>query len=262
VIAPPAGAPAGFQNVWVVDADCAIEPATAISGALSRPVLFGGAGGAPVLWTGDRWLRWAPFDAAFEPLDVLEQVPVLIDDATASPDTGLAMWLDTTAQSLVALRFDVRGEYSTVPPAMLTADASEMAPDRLAGAGVAAFDTTIGGLVLAPGASAFLTDRTYADVAIDVDAPTGEPVLVVLRDELGQELEVGGASCFGASAPGISSVHVERRGASVTWSVAGGPSSVCGASVGASARLSLGLRGVSSASRSVARDLRVSRLGP
>jgi hypothetical protein len=262
VVAPPAGAPPGFQNTWVIDADCAVEPAAPVQGSLVQPVLFGAAGGAPALWTGDRWLRWAPWSAAFVALDVLDDVPSHLGDAWAAPDPGLAVWLDAMTSSVFALRFDNRGEYSPLPSSILVADATETAPDRRASPGVVAFDTTLGGLVLAPGASAFVTDRSYADVAIDVDAPTGEPALVVLRDAAGNELEVGGVSCAGAVAAGETSLHVERRGRAVTWSIAGGAAGACAGTVAAGARVAVGLRGAPSASRSVAKALRVARLGP
>jgi hypothetical protein len=261
VVAPPPGAPSGFQNVWVIGADCVVEPAAPIVGALTQPVLFGGAGGAPVLWTGDRWLQWSSWSGAFVALAVLDDVPAHVGDAWTSADPGLALWLDATTSELTALRFDARGPYSTLPPSILETDAMETAPDRLAAAGVVSFDASIGGLVLAPGASAFVTDRTYADVAIDVTAPTGEPALVVLRDERGGELEVGGIDCRGAIEQGAQATHVERRGAAVTWSIGGGPSGTCTASVSPDARISVGFRGVMSAARSVASDVRVRRLG-
>jgi hypothetical protein len=169
--------------------------------------------------------------------------------------------------SLALLRFDARGEYSTLPSALLVDDAGDMAPDRLPAPGVVAFDTAIGGLVLAPGASAFVTDRTYADVDLDVQAPSGEPAVVVLRDASGRELEVGGPTCPVGRVSGASSMHIERRGAGVTWSVASGaagqgpaPTGACAGGVDAGARLSIGLRGDASANRSVARALRIVRL--
>ena len=178
VVAPAATEAQGFENTWVIGADGSVEAATPVPGMLAAPVLFGGAGGAPVLWTGDRWLRWQPWGASFAALDVLDDTPAHVGDATASPDEGLAFWLDSTTPALTALRFDALGAYSTLPGPLLTADTSDTAPDRLPGAGVAAFDPSVGA-TLGPGASAFVTDRTYADVAIDVDAPTGEPALVV-----------------------------------------------------------------------------------
>ena len=92
VIAPSPSPQPGFQSVWLIDADGAFEPASPVAGALSRPVLFGGAGGAPVLWTGDRWLRWQPWLGAFGPLGSID-APGLVGDATCSAERGLAMWI-------------------------------------------------------------------------------------------------------------------------------------------------------------------------
>jgi hypothetical protein len=210
-----------------------------------------------VLWTGDRWLRWQPWAASFGALSVLDGSEN-IADATCSPDGGLAMWLD--GETIRALRFDVRGTYSGLQQPLLVSDATDVAPDRLPAPGVVDFDPALG-LVLGPGASAFVTDRSYADVALDVDAPTGEPALVVLRDELGSEVEVGGPACTGALSPGApSSLHVVRRAATVTWST-GSASGTCLANPRQDARLSLGLRAPEGVNRSVARNLRVTRLG-
>jgi hypothetical protein len=261
VVAPPPGAPAGFPNAWVIGADCVVEPAAPIAGTLTQPVLFGGAGGAPILWTGDRWLQWSPWSGAFVALAVLDDVPAHVGDASTSADPGLAVWLDAGTSTVTALRFDARGAYSTLPSSILVTDATETAPDRLVAAGVVSFDASLGALVLAPGASAFVTDRTYADVAIDVTAPTGEPAVIVLRDELGAELEVGGVSCLGTDAGGAASTHVERRGGVVSWSLAGGASGTCGSGVAPSARLSVGFRGAMSSTRSVVRDVLIRRLG-
>lgn len=271
VVAPPPNAAPGFQNVWVIRADGAIDPATPIAGTLTQPVLFGGAGGAPVLWTGaeGRWLRWQPWSGSFGPLNVLDETranvtPADVAAPTASPDPGLALWLDLdpTKPAVTALRFDLRGEYSALRAPLLVADASDMTPDRLGAPGVVTFDPSVG-LELEPGASAFVTDRTYADVSIDVDAPTGEPALVVLRDELGNELEVGGAGCPGALAtqPSPSSLHVKRTGASVSWAATAGPSSPCASGVRPDGRLAIGVRGAPGMTRGVVRNLRVSRLG-
>jgi hypothetical protein len=261
VVAPPAGAPAGFQNVWVVDADGALEAATPIGGALTEPVLFGQAGGSPVLWTGDRWLRWQPWTGSFAALEVLDGLPAQIGASTCSPDPGLAVWIAGDATAVTALRFDTRGEYAGLPAPLLVNDTSEMAPDRLPGPGLLAFDSP-SGLLLGPGASVFVTDRTYADVAIDVDAPTGEPALVVLRDELGVELEVGGVACTGAVTPGATSIHVSRLGSNVSWAIAGGASGACGTGVRSNARISIGVRGPASSTRSLVRNLRIARKGP
>ncbi len=286
VFAPAPGATSTFQNTWVVGPDRELEAATPVEGMLPQPVLFGGAGGAPVLWTGSspttasspatpgRWLRWQPWTGAFAALDVLDDSPgppVRIVGPAASPDPGIALWLDTTvpgAPTFAALRFDVRGEYSSLSGPLLVSDANDVAPDRLATDGMVSFDPSQG-LILMPGASAdqkggsaFVTDRTYADVRIEVDAPTGQPALVVLRDGLGHELEVGGAACPGAVVTGAaSSLTVERKGASLTWSLNGGTSSACPPGFAADDRISVGMRASPDLTRSVARNLRVTRLG-
>ncbi len=192
VIAPPPGASTTFQSVWVIDADGALDAAVAVAGSLTAPTLFGGAGGAPVLWTGDRWLEWQPWAGAFGALGVLDDVPAHVGGAACSPDPGLALWLDGDTSSLAGLRFDVRGAYSALSGPLLVTDTSDTAPDRLASPGVLGFDAGTG-LTLAPGASAFVTDRTYADVDVDVDWPSGEPGIVVLRD--GGRRRAGGRGC-------------------------------------------------------------------
>jgi hypothetical protein len=259
VIAPAAGASPGFDNVWVIDADGGLEAATSIAGALTQPVLFGGAGGAPALWTGDRWLRWEPWTGSFGALGVLDVVPANVSSVAAAADPGLAMWLDATTWAVTALRFDTRGTYSTLTGALLVDDATDVAPDRLPDPAGAAFDPAQG-LTLAPGASAFVTDRTYADVAVDVDAPTGQPALVVLRDDLANTIEVGGSGCGGVPLSGATSVHVERRGTSVAWRLSSGASGECAAGVATDARVSLGVRGAPPGP-SVVRNIRVTRLG-
>jgi hypothetical protein len=265
VIAPPTGAAADFQSVWIVGADGVLTPATPVAGLLGQPFLFGAAGGAPVLFApagsgnSGRWLRWQPYGGAFGVLGV--DIAANVGDATASPDPGLALWLDPVAGGLAGMRFDPAGEYSTLEGPLLLKDTVNTAPDRLASAGVATFDPAVG-LSLSPGASAFVTDRTYADMTVDVDAPTGEPALVVLRDELGNELEVGGRACPQALAPAgpASSLHLARKGASVAWAIAAGASGACAGGVREAARLSVGVRAPASVARSVARNLRIVRL--
>ena len=263
VISPPANAPPAFQNTWRIDPDGVIEPAAPVAGGVTQPALFGGAGGAPVLWTGDRWLRWAPWTGSFEALDVIDDTPARVGSATASPDLGLAMWLDAKDATPTALRFDVRGEYSALSGPLLVSDTVDIAPDRLVAPGAVTFEPQAG-LVLGAGASAFVVDRTYADIDVELDAPTGEPAVLVLRDDLGSELEVGGVSCLlGAAVTGApSSLTVQRRGATVTWTVSGKAPRACSTRVRADARVSVGVRGAADLSRSVARNLRITRVGP
>jgi len=280
VVAPLAGASAAFQNTWLVGPDASMDAATPIEGALTEPKFFGGAGGSPALWTGDRWLRWQPWSNSFGALGSLDATPAQVSNAFTSPDSGFAMWLDTSNPSgpvVTGLRFDTRGEYSTLDGPLLLTDTENVAPDRLVDSSTLTFDPTQG-LTLAPGASVFVTDRTYADVAITVDMPGVTPSLVVLRDQAGNELVIGGVQpapsgpcpvssgwCAGPPEGATSSLQVERSGGSVTWSVPNGPSGSCTAGVDASARLSIGLRGASgpasTAAPSVARNLNITRLG-
>jgi len=86
-------------------------------------------------------------------------------------------------------------------------------------------------------------------------------VVVVLRDQLGDELEVGGVSCPVARSPDASlSIHVERRGSTVSWSQSSGGMGICPSTVLPNARVSIGVRSGSAVSRSVSTNLRVTRL--
>jgi hypothetical protein len=268
VVAPSAGEGmtdgAMLQNTWLIDPDGTFEAAAPIQGTLTNPMLFGGAGGAPALWTGDRWLRWQPWSGSFGALGSLDDVAVQVTNAAISPDSGLAMWLDASSgpdPTLTALRFDTRSQYSTLDEPLLVGDTSNTAPDRLVVPDVIAFDAALG-LTLSPGATVFVTDRTYVDVVVDLDMPTGATTLVVLRDELGRELVVGGQACPGPPAAGAAtSLRVERNGTEVLWSVPSGPSGTCPEGVEQDARLSLGVRGAIGMLPTTVRNLRVTRTG-
>jgi hypothetical protein len=281
VVAPPANPPADFQSVWVISATRHPQAAAPIQGALTAPVLFGGAQGAPVLWTGDRWLRWQPWEGSFGALAVLDAASTSMGDARCAPDPGLAAWLPPSGTSLALLRFDTSNAYSTLPPELLVTapcpmspelpsdplatGTCDLAPDRLAATGVVAYGTQSpeGQLELGPGDSAFVTDRTYADVAIDVIMPTDLPALVVLQDAEGNAVVVGDATtCRADLGMGPSTLHVERHRQTVTWSATNGASGTCTGAFDAAARLSIGLRGRPNTTLSAAQDLRVTRLGP
>jgi hypothetical protein len=262
VVAPPASAPEGFQTTWVIGADYAVTPAMPVPGTLTRPVLFGGAGGAPLLWTGDRWLQWQPWAGAFTSAPVLDNVPANVGDATASPDPGLAMWLDPARHQLVALRTDTTNAYSADPPAFLSSDSSGVAPDRLPGGGSATF-TGGTGLTLAGAANAFLTDRTYADVSIRVTFAAGQAPFVVLRDDLGAAHVVDDTCCaglFAAQGP-APVVDVERTGGTVTCAVSDAAPATCGGTLDPAARVSVGVRGALPTTPSIVSEIVVKRLG-
>jgi hypothetical protein len=278
VIAPPSSAPADFQNVWLIDSAGVVSPATSIEGSLTRPILFGGAGGAPVLWTGDRWLVWQPWLGSFGALGVVDITPANIgDSATCSPDPGLAMWLDATTFNPVGLRFDTRNPYSTLASPFLAAGSdnpnltpTDLAPDGLPGTGSVDYDAGSSTLRLAAGASVFVTDRTYADVSITVTSAANQLPVLVLRDDAGDELDVGAAACTaGCTACPLpvalassDSLQVQRQGAAVTFSGASGTTGTCpAASFLATARLSIGVRGAQASLPSMVRGLEVTRLG-
>ncbi len=245
--------------VWQVSAERASQQAPSVPcNEAPSPVFFGGAGGAPVLWTGEVWLRWQPWSGTFASLDVLDHQAATIGDAWCSPDPGMALWLDPSTSQLTALRFDTTNAYSPLPTTLVTG-ASSLAPDLLPLPGVASFDTQSpeGQLDLGLNAGAFVTDRTYGDLALDVDMPMSQAAVVVVRDAAGNEVDVGGVDCPASLSP-PSPLHVERHGATVTWSTTpGGASGTCQAPFDANARVSVGLRGPGGA-----RALSVTRLSP
>ena len=112
------------------------------------------------------------------------------------------------------------------------------------------------GLELGPGASAFVTDVTYADVSVELEGPFAPSI--VLRQDDGRELEVGGATCaFAQSA--TTSIRVERRGKSVSVIVDGGEARVCPTELDPLARVAIGVRGPGGTGTTIARNLRINR---
>jgi hypothetical protein len=81
---------------------------------------------------------------------------------------------------------------------------------------------------------------------------------VVVRDDRGAELEVGGASCgFGQSA--MRSLHVVRKGARIDVTADGGAARTCPKPLADGVRVSLGVRGAQGSVASAARNLRIAR---
>jgi hypothetical protein len=224
--------------------------------------LFPGAEGAPVLWTGREWLRWSPWAGAFQSIaDALPGAssgPAL--DAIASGDPGLALWLEDRGDSLgvTGLRFATRSRYDAVPKPLLEVGVERFAPDRLASAPKSSvrFEPERG-LVLGSGASAFLTDVTFADFELHLDASGSAPMLV-LRPDRSAELEVGGGWCaFGQGA--TRGLDVRRVGRHVHVRVDGGPERTCPQPLDPTMRVAVGLRGSPSEGTSTARNLRLYR---
>jgi hypothetical protein len=157
-------------------------------------------------------------------------------------------------------RFAARTRFDLVPSALLVNGPGELAPDRFVGGANASirFDANRG-LVLGDGASAFLTDVTFADFSLEVDVVGAAPS-VILRPESAREYAVGGGECaFGQSAQ--RSLFVVRRGSTVRVGVDGGELRTCPMEIDRAARVSVGLRGAASGVvDSGARNLRVTRL--
>jgi hypothetical protein len=272
-IVRPATGVTDFNTVWVISADGTLEPALPIDPTtLDRVRLFPGTDGAPVLWTGRRWLRWQPWFGAFQPIaDAPTRGPR--GTAIASGDPGLALWLDDRADDpredtvldaqlyVRGYRFDTRSRFGTVRNPLLVDGPAGLAPDRVTGTPGSSINfVERRGLELGPGASAFVTDLTFSRVAIDLD--NSETPYVVLRQEDGRELEVGGAACpfsVDPAATTLGTLHVERDGKRVTVAVGDGAASNCVGELDATARVSVGVRGSGGIGVSVAHNLRITR---
>lgn len=265
VILPAEGAPnfTSFPTVWVIGADGTLEPGTPIDPTtLDLVRLFVGADGAPILWTGRRWLRWSPWLARFQPIagspETGPRAPG-IDGPAASGDSGLALWLDDRedlGMSVTGFRFATRTRYDVVPKPLLVSNLDQLAPDRLPTENTIRFEPERG-LVLGDRASAFVTDVTFADFDAEVDV-TAAPPSLVLRLDSGSELEVGGAACAFAQAA-TQHLSLRRRGRRVDVGIDGGPLRSCPNELERNGRVSLGLRGAQTVGFSGARQLVVTR---
>lgn len=261
VIAPPPGV-SGFKTVWVISADGSIEAGVPLEETdLAMVRLFPGAEGAPVLWTGKRWYRWEPWFGSFSAIaDAPTKGPST--GAMTNGDSGLAMWLEDQGPSgmfIVGYRFATHTRFQAVPKPLLVTGPEGLAPDRLAGTPASSIRFVDNkGLVMGPGASAFVTDATFASVSVTVDVVDSPPE-VVLRQEDGKEIEIGGAGCgFGQTAK--RTIAVERRGSVVTVIVDDGVVQTCPATLDPDMRVSIGVRGGTSTESSGARNLRINRL--
>lgn len=271
-VVSPTGAAPDFPTVWVISADGSLAPALPLDPALLQKVrLFPGANGGPVLWTGERWLRWEPWFAAFKPISDAPFGKNVLTDGTeifngpngpsiANGDSGLALWLDERPSGIFVrgYRFDTRSPFGVAPNPMLVESTLGVAPDRLAGLPGSSISFTKGrGLELREGASAFVTDLTFADVTIDVDV-VDQAAAVVLRQDNGAELSVGGPQCAIAQTA-KKSLHIERIKRNVAVSIDGGEARPCPTQLDEGARVSVGLRGIGGGSVSTAANLRVVR---
>jgi len=257
-----------FQTTWVISGEGALEPGEPIPALKNSPLaLFRGAGGSPMLYTGAHWLRYEPWFGAFLTIDgaPLEGPPLGLGPISepplasvgASPDPGLAMWLANGADAsahLFGYRFDTAHPFADIPKTLLTQTAAYFALDR-APSDTSRFDAGKG-LRLATGATAMLTDVTFAGFALDLSSPSGAAPLVLLRDDAGNEIEIGGAAC-----PLLvgSHIHVERHGSTVTTSVDDSDPRACPITFEASVRLHVGVRG-GSADESIVTEFSIERI--
>jgi hypothetical protein len=149
--------------------------------------------------------------------------------------------------AIFGYRFGTEHAFADVPSPLLATSPSYFALDRAPTDGTR-YDSTADVLTLEAGATAMVTDATFDAFALDVKSSLGQMPLVVLRDDAGNELEVGGASCTLLLTG--SALHVERHGADVTVSVDNGTAKTCEKPVDATARVHLGLRGTGDGSSS------------
>ena len=262
-------ADSNFQTTWVISGEGALEPGEPIPGLKNSPLaLFRGTSGQPMLFTGAHWLRYEPWFGAFltledaphdgPPLGLGPSTQVPLATVGVSPDRGLAMWLangDDAAQHIFGYRFGTMHPFADIPRTLLTQNASYFALDR-APSDISRFNPATG-LKLATGATAMLTDVTFASFALDLSSPSGAAPLVLLRDDAGNEVEIGGAAC-----PLLvgSHVHVERHGEQITTSVDQSEQRPCPVHLDPQVRLHVGVRG-GAADESYVTSFSIERLG-
>jgi hypothetical protein len=269
VVAPPAAAGA-IENVWVISADGAIESATHLASALGVIELFAGTDGAPLLWDGTRFHRWQPWSGAFTPafFDVVSPAgPPADGGAIASPDRGLALWLDR--DRVVGLRFDTTGPLTTLVRPLLQEGTARLAPDRLvtpATAERARFEATRG-LVLAKDVTAFVTDLTFAGFDLTLETDPDRAPTVVLRDPAHATDYVLGVPTTAAEVVcplprAASHLRITRNKDRLTVAADGAAPRACPVSPPPTARLTIGLRGAVESGESTARNLSLLRAPP
>lgn len=254
-----------ITTAYVISADGVVEATPSnVPGSTDRLALFRGASGAPVLFTGNRWLVWQPWNGVFGPLNEALTAQGPPGAISASADSGLAIWLTEDGSRLVGLRFDTKiGDYKNVPHPMLLDGVVGLAPDRMIDLRQndqqrLRFNKQAG-LTLESGASAFVVDATFANFTLEAELPNGTPPLVVLREASGVELVIGGPSCRIEVPVGTaSSMRVERDAEIVRVAVGDREPTECQQRV-STGRLSVGVRGVAGSGRSAVRNLLVTR---
>jgi hypothetical protein len=244
-----------FQSTWIIGTAMVAQQTKATLGPLTAPVLFGGAGGAPVLWTGDHFVHWQPWNTAWVAFPTIDGANPSIQGDIASPDPGLAMWFDGNQRHLVAMRFDTRNAYSELGPGGTVDLGTDTSPDELPAPGVVAFDAGTG-ISVTPVGQAFVTDRTYEDVTVHVTSASKPGACVVLRTTSGQSVILPDDG----TTPDTT-LDVRRSGANVTFSINGAPFKSSKSDIAVGNRVAVGVRGISQTSPATVTSIRITRPG-
>jgi hypothetical protein len=250
----PSG-PTTLSNVWRISADGSPVQLPPITDSLTDVRLFQTACGGALLWTGSTWKIFDPWDDRFHPVDASSTGPA--GGPAFAGLSSLALWLarEDLELRVVGRLFSVRNEFSSeIDPVKasglctLAAGAPllhPLAPDRSPSAGLSIAN---GEVALAEGTSAFVTDATYLDFALDLDLISGQSPIVVLRSPTAT-FSIGGADCaLSASAP--AKLHVERTGAGVRVRVGDGQAEWCNHAA-PTGRVSVGFLGRGSSFRNI-----------
>jgi hypothetical protein len=268
VLAPDALAPS-FQNVWVIAADGSIESGARLTSVSGEIALFAGTDGAPLLWDGARFQRWQPWSGSFAREFFGAVSPVGPSTSStrasiASPDRGLAMWLDR--DRVVGMRFDTTGPFTTLVRPLLHDDTARLSPDRLVTAATperARFDTS-GGLMLGKDVSAFVTDLTFGGFELTLETDPDRAPTVVLRDVgtavdyvIGVPVAITDVVCPLPRA--TSSIKITRSKDRLTVAVDGGAPTTCPKAPPGTSRLTVGVRGAVDNGASATRNLMLTR---
>jgi hypothetical protein len=243
------------QSSWIVGEAGDIKQAPGTLGMLSNPVLFGGAGGAPVLWTGDHFLRWQPWTATWGEFVTIDGATPSIQGTIVSPDPGLGVWFDAN-EHLVALRFDTHNAYSELGTGGSVDLGNDTSPGELGSPTLVSFSPDTG-ITVTSAANAFVTDRTYEDVTVHVTSEESAPgACVVLRTTSGQDVVLPDAKVT----PG-KVLDVQRSGATVSFSIDGKPYQTSATAIAVGTRVTVGVRGSSETSPTVVTGMRITRPG-
>jgi len=245
------------RSTWIIGAagGSTIQQVGTRFGMLSNPVLFGGAGGAPVLWTGDHLVRWQPWVPDWGAFALLDGATPSVQGTIVSPDPGLGIWFDPSQRQLVALRFDTTNAYSELMPGGSVDLVNDTAPDEVPSQTLVSADSDA--LTVNSEANAFVTDRTYEDVTVHVTSSQSAPgACVVLRTAGPEPLTLPDQGIK----PGAT-LDVIRSGSTVTFSVDGKPFVTSTTTIAVGTRVTVGVRGFSESSPSMVTGIRITRPG-